>query len=50
MTTVDVAFDDLDSRRAVLVESDRAVLSRIMQIVTLALRDFYACIVFSRIV
>ena len=48
--TVDVAFDDLDSRRAVLVENDRAVLSRIMQIVTSALRVFYACIVFSRIV
>ena len=37
--TADVAFDDLDSRRAVLVESDRAVFSRIMQIVTSALRD-----------
>ena len=48
--TVDVAFDDLDSRRAVPAESDRAVLSRIVQIVTSALRHLYACIVFSRIV
>ena len=42
---MDVDLDDLDSRRAVLVESDRAVLSRIVQIVTSALRDFYACVV-----
>ena len=36
--TVDVFFDHLNSRRTVTVGSDQAVLSRIMQIVTSAVR------------
>ena len=36
--TIDVVFDNWVSRSAVTVESDRAVLSRIMPIVTSAVR------------
>ena len=43
--TADVFFNHLDFRRTITVAGDRAVLSRIMQIVTSAVRVICACIV-----